>query len=255
MMWPRSNDWGIHLILHPAYGSRSERLHGKIETQLDAGKSAFPGSPCSMARILPAEGVDPQTLIVTRHAGADSDPMISTVGEAAKRTVEESSTLSPTFRRWKPCPARSCRPYGRMSSWSPGWRSLRRGDRVADARAGIDLSPEDLARKAGQKGAQRRFHAPKPQGRYTPSGPAAKGRRLDRDRWLQRNAHYLGACRQALAMSAQSWRVNNGWPTRYSDQCRRRSQRGRAARGLYWRRHARRRRVRSSAAQRPAMAA
>src|SRR5215470_2073014 len=52
------------------------------------------------ARFLAAEGVDPATRIVMRHQGKDYDALVSTVGTAAKLTVEEGDGV-PRFRRWR----------------------------------------------------------------------------------------------------------------------------------------------------------
>jgi hypothetical protein len=56
------------------------------------------------ARILLAEDFDPETPIVTRHAGDAFDAMISTVGEAAKWMVRENETEGPRFVRWTAFP-------------------------------------------------------------------------------------------------------------------------------------------------------
>jgi hypothetical protein len=70
----------IRLILHLAYGRRGERLHGKFETHLNGRQLCISRQPLlDGARILLAEGIDPETPIVTRHAGAGFDAMISTV--------------------------------------------------------------------------------------------------------------------------------------------------------------------------------
>jgi hypothetical protein len=52
------------------------------------------------ARVLAGEGGDPATRIVMRHEGQSYDALISTVGAAAKLTVEDDG--APRFRRWKP---------------------------------------------------------------------------------------------------------------------------------------------------------
>jgi hypothetical protein len=51
------------------------------------------------ARVLLREGVDPKTILISRKAGQDYDSLRSTVGAAAKITVDESKTR---FARWKP---------------------------------------------------------------------------------------------------------------------------------------------------------
>ena len=92
---PKSSETPIRLILHLAFGKNDERLHGKFETRLDGRLLCVSRQPLlDAARILLAEGVDPQTPLVTRHAASawhsgQIDAMISTVGEAAKWTVEK----------------------------------------------------------------------------------------------------------------------------------------------------------------------
>jgi hypothetical protein len=51
------------------------------------------------ARSLLREGVDPKTILISRKPGQDYDALRSTVGAAAKLTVDESKTR---FARWKP---------------------------------------------------------------------------------------------------------------------------------------------------------
>ena len=55
------------------------------------------------ARVLLAEGVDPATPLVMRHAGSQTDSLKGTVGAAAKLTVKEAPSMSgPVFQKWKP---------------------------------------------------------------------------------------------------------------------------------------------------------
>ena len=54
------------------------------------------------ARVLLAEGVDPQARIQMRHAGANHVALSSTVGKAAKLTVDEHNGT--VFAKWKPHP-------------------------------------------------------------------------------------------------------------------------------------------------------
>ena len=99
------------LTLFPAFNRHGERLHGKFVAALDGRQLCVSRQPLlDAARVLLAEGVDPETPIATRHAGAGFDAMASTVGAAARWTVREDETTSPTFVRWKPFPARG---YGR----------------------------------------------------------------------------------------------------------------------------------------------
>jgi hypothetical protein len=95
----------IRLVLHLAYGKNNDRLHGKFVTSLEGRQLCISRQPLlDGARILLTEGVDPETPLVTRHAGDDYDAMISTVGEAAKWTVREDEKVGPKFDRWRPFP-------------------------------------------------------------------------------------------------------------------------------------------------------
>ena len=58
------------------------------------------------ARVLLAEGVDPVTPMVMRHAGNQTDSLKGTVGAAAKLMVEETRTIGPVLRKWRPNPYR-----------------------------------------------------------------------------------------------------------------------------------------------------
>lgn len=51
------------------------------------------------ARLFQAEGFSPDDRIVMRHAGADHDALSSTIGAAAKLTVEEDNVTR--FRGWR----------------------------------------------------------------------------------------------------------------------------------------------------------
>src|SRR5712671_2355905 len=57
------------------------------------------------ARALLAEGIDPRTRIVMRHAGVDTDALRSTVGDAAKLSIREGDD-APRFKDWVPLPPR-----------------------------------------------------------------------------------------------------------------------------------------------------
>ena len=67
------------------------------------------------ARMLLAEGVDPETRIAIRHAGTNSDAMFSTVGVAAALTVREGNKAGPALVHWKPFPTSPVRPSMRQN--------------------------------------------------------------------------------------------------------------------------------------------
>jgi hypothetical protein len=64
---------------------------------------AFTDPMCSCARLLLAEGLQPETALQLRHAGSDTVALKSTVGAAARLGVrEETGDGKPRFGRWKP---------------------------------------------------------------------------------------------------------------------------------------------------------
>ena len=91
----------LHIIISPAY-VEGKRLHGRFVATLAGRQLCTSREPLLAAsRILLAEGVDPETPIAARHAGADFDAMMSTVGAAAGLTVSEGNTRSATLVPYK----------------------------------------------------------------------------------------------------------------------------------------------------------
>jgi hypothetical protein len=93
----------ITLIIRPYRSPKSgKRIHGKFEARLDGSLICVSRQPLlDGARVLAAEGVDPATPIAMRHEGNTFDALGSTVGLAAKLTVEESEKIGPRLARWK----------------------------------------------------------------------------------------------------------------------------------------------------------
>ena len=92
----------LRIILHLAFDRDGTRLHGRFEARLVGHLLCLSSEPLlAGSRILLAQGVDPETPIAARHAGADFDAMMSTVGAAAGLTVSEGNTRSPTFAPYK----------------------------------------------------------------------------------------------------------------------------------------------------------
>jgi hypothetical protein len=75
------------------------RFQARLDGRVLVASSRTPF--CDTARVLLADGVDPAARIVMRHACSSTDALTSTVGGAAKLTVEEGDRV-PYFRRWKP---------------------------------------------------------------------------------------------------------------------------------------------------------
>ena len=68
------------------------------------------------ARELLRRGASPDATLILRHAGADYDALRSTIGTAAKLTVDEDGGGSgcPKLRRWKPPQTMDQRPPMRL---------------------------------------------------------------------------------------------------------------------------------------------
>ena len=91
----------LHIIISPAYVN-GKRIHGRFVATLAGRQLCTSREPLLAAsRILLAEGVDPESPIAARHADADFDAMMSTVGAAAGLTVSEGTTRSATFAPYK----------------------------------------------------------------------------------------------------------------------------------------------------------
>jgi hypothetical protein len=79
---------------------------GRFDARLPSGQMLVVGSRQPFldgARVLLKSGWNPQQVIVMRHVGSSFDSLKSTVGAAAKLTVDE--TNRPTFARWKAFPS------------------------------------------------------------------------------------------------------------------------------------------------------
>lgn len=57
-----------------------------------------------VARALSGEGVPPEAILTTKHAGSSIVATRSTVGEASRWTIEESDNRGPRRRTWRPYP-------------------------------------------------------------------------------------------------------------------------------------------------------
>ena len=92
----------LTINVSPAFDGQGVRRHGLFFADLDGRQLCISRQPLlDASRVLLAEGIDPETPIVTRHAGADFDAMMSTVGAAAGMTVSEGNTRSATFVPYK----------------------------------------------------------------------------------------------------------------------------------------------------------
>jgi hypothetical protein len=91
----------LQIIISPAYVN-GKRIHGRFVATLAGRQLCRSREPLLAAsRILLTEGVDPETPIAARHAGADFDTLMSTVGATAGLAVSEGNTRSATLVAYK----------------------------------------------------------------------------------------------------------------------------------------------------------
>ena len=106
----------------------TSQRRGKFSAHLLDGRKLLSSSRQPLldaARVLLAQGIPPETPLAMQHKGSATIAMTSTVGEAAKLTVEEEPG-GPRFRKWRPFPAS---------------RSVRTGD---ESDEGVVDSPQPL---------------------------------------------------------------------------------------------------------------
>jgi hypothetical protein len=90
-----------------AYSNRGQLFDAAIDDTIVVRRSTQPF--LDGCRTLIAAGADPDTPVAMRHAGSDHDALTSTVGAAAKLTVEEGDR-APYFRQWEPSPRAAVNP-------------------------------------------------------------------------------------------------------------------------------------------------
>jgi hypothetical protein len=83
-----------------AYSTRGQLFDGSIDGRVVVKRSTTPF--CDAARLLLAEGIKPNTILVMRHAGSGADALRSSVGVAAGLTVADDNGGKPIFRKWSP---------------------------------------------------------------------------------------------------------------------------------------------------------
>jgi hypothetical protein len=90
----------VTILAAPAgYGKRGPLFSASVDGRTIVTASVTP--LLDAARVLAAEGHDPATILVLRHAGSATDALRSTIGAAAKLTVVEEGDGAPRFRPWK----------------------------------------------------------------------------------------------------------------------------------------------------------
>ena len=90
----------VRIVLHPAEGKP-----GRYRALWDGKHLVTSREPLySSARVLLAEGLDPETVLEAQHAGSPIVAMRSTIGEAARWTVSETDKGGLRKRLWQPFP-------------------------------------------------------------------------------------------------------------------------------------------------------
>jgi hypothetical protein len=85
----------------------TSQRRGKFSAHLLDGRKLLSSSRQPLldaARVLPAQGIPPETPLAMQHKGSATIAMTSTVGEAAELTVKEKPN-GPKFQKWEPFPA------------------------------------------------------------------------------------------------------------------------------------------------------
>jgi hypothetical protein len=97
----------IVLTVTPVHASttRGQLFDAAVDGRAIVARSTQP--LLDAARALLAEGIDPRTWIVMRHAGTVLDALRSTVGVAAGLTVKDDGGGKPVFGKWHPYDAPS----------------------------------------------------------------------------------------------------------------------------------------------------
>ena len=93
---PHPKETPIHITISPAGGGR---FHARVEDRrLCTSRTPF----FAAARVLMEEGADPETPITMSHEGSCILSLRSTIGQAARLTVEESEKSGPRFVPYRP---------------------------------------------------------------------------------------------------------------------------------------------------------
>ena len=110
MLWGRAMTRPLLIVIE-----ETSQRRGKFSAHLGDDRKLLSSSRqplLDVARVLLAEGIPPDPRIAMQHKGSATIAMTSTVGVAAKLTVEEESD-GPRFRKWRPFPRRVVRAYRR----------------------------------------------------------------------------------------------------------------------------------------------
>ncbi len=83
-----------------AYSTRGPLFGAMVDGRPIVTRSTTPF--CDAARVLLAQEVDPATVLVMRHKGADYNALRSTIGSAAGLTVKDGGDGKPRLAKWRP---------------------------------------------------------------------------------------------------------------------------------------------------------
>jgi hypothetical protein len=93
---PHTRETPIHVTISPAGG---QRFHARVQDRhLCTSRTPF----FAAARVLMNEGAEPETPITMSHEGSCIVSLRSTVGQAARLSVEESERSGPRFVPYRP---------------------------------------------------------------------------------------------------------------------------------------------------------
>jgi hypothetical protein len=95
-----------------AHSKRGTLFDGLVNEQLVVKRSSQPF--LDGARRLVELGLDPNAILVMRHAGSNADSLRATIGTAAKLTVTDDGCGKPILTKWSP------RALGTVPMRSPG---------------------------------------------------------------------------------------------------------------------------------------
>ena len=91
----------IRITFRHAFDRHGNRLRGRFVALLGDQQLCVSSNPFqAAARVLINAGYDPDLPMAARPAGANFDTLTSTIGEAAKWTIEETGTVSAFFKAW-----------------------------------------------------------------------------------------------------------------------------------------------------------
>jgi hypothetical protein len=170
----------VTIIALPAVDADGIRLRGKFDTVFGTTVLARATREplLDAARRLMSLGFDPDTTVILKHLGSDTECLRSRIGAAAKLTVDESGT--PRFKRWKP--------FSRGAVAPPSEKKCR----------GLWQEPQSVREGSGRR----------------PMSSMTKGERKDRAEWRKAGLRLSNTAAQAVPHHRRDRaRKHPGWRT------------------------------------------